>query len=345
MSADEFLKILDGEYGVSGNEGGMRSLLKTLFEKYCDSVFCDKMGNVIGKCTAKEKNASSVMIEAHMDELGMLVSSVTDEGMLRFVTLGGFDPKILPGTEVTVHGKKRLCGVIGALPPHLVKDKEKGIKIGDMCVDVGFKAKTDAEAFVNIGDVITINTGYTRLMGNMRAARCIDDRGGLCVVLRVLETVSKNELPVNIYAVAAVQEELGMRGARAAAGHILPDYAIAVDVGYGISDGVTEESFACGKGPIITVGPNLDRAFTKSIMSFAKKEDIPFQTEVCAGSTGTDAWEIQVSGSGVKTALLSVPLRYMHSSYEVCDIQDIENAARIISGAILNIKGETSPCL
>lgn len=333
MSTDEFLQILDKETGASGSEAAVGEAFAALLKKYCARVYKDKAGNVIGVLKEKE-NAPAVMLEAHMDEVALMVSGITNCGTLKFITLGGFDPKILPGTEVTVHGKTALTGVIGALPPHLKNDAEKSADIADMCIDAGFADKKDAEENVNIGDVVTINTEYTRLLGNMRAARCIDDRGGLAVLLRAAELLFDCETDCTVYVVATVQEELGLRGACRAAYEIKPDYAISVDVGYGISHGVSTDSFDLGKGPIITVGPNTDGEFTQKIMRAASSTGISFQTEACGGSTGTNAWEIQVAAGGVKTALLSIPLRYMHSSFEVCSTDDTEATAQLIAAAL-----------
>ena len=343
MTTSEYLKILDKEFGVSGNEHQIRHCVENLFSKFCDEVKVDTLGNVIGIKKGTNKNAPSLMIEAHMDELGLMVSAITDEGSIKFVTIGGFDPKVLPGTEVTIWGKEKLFGVIGAMPPHLVTDRSKAPNLNELCIDTGL-SKEAAESLVSIGDIITINTGYTKLDGSMVAARCIDDRGGLAVVLKVLESLSQYSLENDIIAVATVQEEVGLRGAKTAASHIQPGCGIAIDVCHGTSPGVSEDAFPCGKGPVITMGPNLHSKMTRKIIKLAKNDNINFQIEVCGGNTGTDAWEMQVSGAGIPTALLSVPLRYMHSNYEVTDTEDMESAAKIIAAFALSLKGGDCLC-
>lgn len=337
MNTSEYLKILDSKFGVSGNENAIRSSVKELFSRFCDEVSTDTLGNVIGIKKGKKSSAPSLMIEAHMDELGFMVSSITEEGSIKFVTIGGFDPKVLPGTEVTVWGKEKLFGVIGAKPPHLITDRSKAPKLNELCVDVGFP-KEITNSLVSVGDIITINTSYTELSGSVVAARCIDDRGGLAVIMKTLELLSGFELDNDIIAVATVQEEVGLRGARTAATHIQPGSAIAIDVCHGTSPGVSEDAFPCGKGPVLTMGPNLHSKMTRKLTELSKRDKIDIQLEVCSGDTGTDAWEIQVAGAGIPTALLSIPVRYMHANYEIADSQDMESAAKLIASFAASLK-------
>ena len=337
MRASEYLKILDSEFGVSGHESQIRKCVSKLMSEFCDDVYTDTLGNVIGIKKGTDSSCPSIMIEGHMDELGFMVSNITEDGSIKFVPIGGFDPKIVTGTEVTVWGKEKLFGVIGATPPHLFSDGSKVLKLSDLCVDLGLSGEK-AKELVSIGDIITINTFFTPLMGDFVAARCIDDRGGLAIVLKSLEILSAFELKNDIIAVATVQEEVGLRGAKTAAAHIKPGCAIAIDVCHGTSPGVSEDAFHCGKGPVITIGPNLHTKMTRKIIELAKRDGIDIQLEACHGDTGTDAWEIQVAGSGVPTALLSVPLRYMHTNYEVCDTNDLENAAKLIATFATQLK-------
>ncbi|MBQ3023403.1 MAG: M20/M25/M40 family metallo-hydrolase [Clostridia bacterium] len=337
MTASEYLKILDGEFGVSGSEGKVAQCVKKLFSEFCDEITTDNLGNVIGIKKGTNPSSPSLMIEAHMDELGLMVSGITDEGSLKFVSIGGFDAKILPGTEVTVWGEEKLFGVIGFMPPHLIADRTKAVKLDELCVDIGF-SKEITEKKVSVGDIITFNTGFTQLDSTMVASRCIDDRGGLAAVLRTLELLCGKNIENDIIAVATVQEEVGLRGAKTAAAHIKPSCAIALDVCHGTSLDVSEEAFPCGKGPVISIGPNLHSKMTRRIIDLAKCNNIDFQIEVCQSNTGTDAWEIQVSGAGVPTALLSVPVRYMHGNFEVADTLDMESAAKLISEFAVSLK-------
>ncbi len=344
MEIKEILKRLDAPLGVSGREDEIRAEIAALFGEFCGSVRTDALGSVIGALRCGRENAPVMMIEAHQDELGLMVSGITDEGSLRFLTVGGFDPKTLPGTEVTVHTESGpLFGVIGATPPHLVKGPPKGPRVDDMAVDVGFD-KEKSERLVRVGDIITINTGFTELSGSAVAARCIDDRGGLAVVVRALELASRLKLECDIVAVAAVQEELGLRGAKTAAAGIRADAAIVIDVCHGTSPNVGDNAFPLGKGVVVSVGPNLHPKLTRGILDAAKESGLDVQIDVDGGDTGTDAWEVQVAGTGIPTALLSVPLRYMHANYEVGDANDMETAARLIAAYTLKFKGGDQLC-
>lgn len=337
MTAIKYLEILDKEFGVSGHEKNVRECVKKLFSEYCNEIKEDNLGNVFGIRKGTNPSAPSLMIEAHMDELGLMVSGITEEGSLKFIPIGGIDAKILPGTEVTVWGKEKLFGVIGFKPPHLITDTSKAVKLDELCVDIGY-SKENTEKKVSIGDIVTFNTGFTRLDSTMVTSRCLDDRGGLAVILRVLEILKDKTIENDIIAVATVQEEVGLRGARTSVFTAKPSCAIALDVCHATSPGVSEDAYPCGKGPVITIGPNLHCKMTREIISLAKRDNIDFQLEVCSGNTGTDAWEIQVSGEGIPTALLSVPVRYMHGNFEVADSDDMESAAKIISSFAENLK-------
>lgn len=344
MKIEEILEKLDEPVGVSGNEEAVRAVVKDLLSPYCQTVTEDTLGNVFGWYRCGRDNAPVVMLEAHQDELGLMVSGITDEGSLLFCEIGGFDPKTLPGTEVTVHCESgTFFGVIGAKPPHLVKGEGKALAVENMAVDIGFK-KEQAEKIVRVGDIITLNTGYTKLAGSALAGRCIDDRGGLAAVIRTMELIQSYKLSCDVVATAAVQEELGLRGARTAAAQLAPDAAIAVDVCHGTSPGVSDNAFPLGKGPVVSVGPNLHPKLTRQLLDRAKDEGIEVQIDVDSGDTGTDAWEIQVAGAGVPTALLSIPLRYMHANYEVGDSRDIENTARLMAAWLLSYKGGDQLC-
>lgn len=344
MEIKEILKKLDEPVGVSGSESPVGQVVKEMFSQYCQEVYEDKMGNIVGIMRCGIENAPKLMIEAHQDELGLMVSKITDEGSLLFVQVGGFDPKTLPGTEVTVHCESgNYFGVIGAKPPHLVKDPNKSVSIENMAVDIGFK-KEQTEKIVKVGDIITLNTGYVELCSGRAAGRCIDDRGGLAAVVRALEIASDYKLSCDVYAVATVQEELGLNGAKTAAYALMPDGAIAVDVCHGTSPGVSDNAFPLGKGVVVSVGPQLHPKLTRQLLDTAKEMGIEVQIDVESGRSGTDAEEIHIAGNGIPTALLSIPLRYMHANYEVADLKDIENTARLMAAYILKFKGGEQLC-
>lgn len=344
MDTKELLKILSDPYGISGSEENTANVIKRLLEEAgCTDVICDNLGNIIGTYKCGKENAARLMIEAHMDEIGLMVSKITDEGSLLFVPLGGFDDKILPGSEVTVHTEKGdMYGIIGAKPPHLITDRSKAIKMEDMSIDIGFD-KEETERKVKIGDTVSFNTYFTQLDDSFCAGRCFDDRAGVAALIKALEYAHSLKLECDIICAITVQEELGMRGAKVVCESAMPDAAIAVDAGFGKSDN-SQEGFDLGSGVIVSVGPNLHPKLNDIILEAANEYKIDVTVDVENGNTGTNAWEIQVSGYGVPVSLLSFPVRYMHSTYEVIDVRDIESMAKLIAYTALKYKGGEQLC-
>ncbi|MDP4132921.1 MAG: M42 family peptidase [Bacillota bacterium] len=330
METRKLLKILNEPYGVSGSEDSVSDLIQELFQKHCDKVQKDALGNIIGYIPSGKKNAKKLMIDAHIDELGLIITGMEERGFLLFTPIGGTDVKILPGCEVTVFGKKPLYGVIGAKPPHLqTAGEDKKLKATDMAIDTGV---LNIEDYVRVGDVAVYNSGFKALTGDYVCARAFDDRAGIAVLLNFLEAIKGKALAFDIYVCAAVQEELGLRGAKTAGFNVDPDYSITLDVTFGTSFNSTDSgSFELGKGPTICMSPSLSKELTDSLISIAKQKEIPFQYEVEEGGTGTNAWAVQTAHSGCKSALVSVPLRYMHSTCEVLNIKDVDDATKILT--------------
>ncbi|MCD8048114.1 MAG: M20/M25/M40 family metallo-hydrolase [Clostridia bacterium] len=343
MEVKEILERLDGARGVSGSETGAGVVFKELVGEFTDEIKEDNLGNLIAVIRCGKENAPRLMFEAHMDEIGLMVSGFTKEGSLLFVQLGGFDQKVLPGSEVTVHSEKGdFYGVIGAKPPHLTTDRSKAVAVSDMAVDVGFSEKECRERFA-IGDVITINTAFTPLDGDAAAGRCFDNRAGVAAIIKAAEYMSRLRLECDVLICAAVQEEVGLRGARVICQSAKPDAAIVVDAGFGISQN-SSEGFELGYGAILSVGPNLHPKLNDIIKKAAKEAKVDIEMDVEGGNTGTDAWEIQVSGEGVPTALISYATRYMHSTYEVINMRDIDEIARLLAQSALDFKGGDELC-
>lgn len=315
------MDILKMDFGVSGNEN---ENISDVFKPHCDEVWVDALGNVIGKKNSKKDNALKIMIEAHMDTIGLMIKKVEDSGFLLFAPIGGIDPKILPASEVIVHGRKDIYGVISSVPPHLKDKDDKGIKITNMAIDTGM---SDVRDFVRVGDVASFKQDTTSFLNNCVAGNALDNRAGLQVI--------KELLPVNsdadMYYVATVQEEVGERGAMTAAYTIAPDFAIVLDVTHGNSpDAPKDKTFDLGKGVVITIGPNVSRKLSKKLVEIAKKFEIPYQIDVDPGDTGTDAWVIQVAGNGVPCLLISIPCRYMHTTCEVISKDDIDSTVKLL---------------
>ncbi len=343
METKELLKTLVDPVSIAGSEQGVGEVIKKLLAEHgCEDVRCDRMGNIIGEYKCGRKNAPKLMLEAHMDEIGLMVSSISDEGSLLFVPMGGFDAKTLPGSEVTVHTQKGdIYGIIGAKPPHLTTERGKAVKIEDMSVDIGF-CKEESEKRVKIGDLISFNTRFTELEGAV-AGRCFDDRAGVAAVIKTLEYAKDLKIECDIVCAITVQEELGMRGAKVICESAMPDAAICIDAGFGTSANCSE-GFDLGSGVIVSVGPNLHPKLNKIIFDAASEYKIDVTSDVENGNTGTNAWEVQVVGLGVPVALLSFPLRYMHSTYEVIDVSDIEAIAKLCAYTALKFKGGEQLC-
>lgn len=343
METKELVKLLANPIGIAGNEKNIRNTVKKLLaDNGCGCIEEDNMGNIIGIYKCGKENAPRLMVEAHMDEIGLMVSGISDEGSLLFVTLGGFDKKVLPGSEVTVHTDNGdLYGIIGAKPPHLITDRSKAAQMRDMSVDIGFD-KEETVKRVKIGDFISLNTEFEDL-GTFVAGRCFDDRAGVAALIKMLEYVKNYKIECDIVCAVTVQEEMGMRGAKVICALAKPDAAICVDAGFGKSEN-SSDGFDLGSGVIVSVGPNLHPKLTDLILEAAREEKIDVNVDVENGNTGTNAWEIQVSGFGVPTALLSFPLRYMHSTYEVIDAEDIEAMGKLLAECALKYKGGEQLC-
>lgn len=340
----EALKKLSGMRGVSGFEHMINDEIADMMREYADEVYKDNTGSVIAIKRAKNPTAR-IMLEAHCDEIGLMVKNIDEKGFVTFVNIGGVDGRILPGAEVTIHGKKDIWGVIGAKPPHLQSPGEakKSVKISDMAIDTAMSPENVVK-YVSVGDSITLEREAVELLGECIAGKTIDDRGGVAALIEVMKNVRDEELSCDIYFVAATQEEVGLRGAKCAAYGIAPDMAVAVDVCHGITPDNSHNAFELGSGVVISRGPNIHPKMAEKLCDLAEKNKISYNIDVDGGDTGTDAWTIQVSRSGVPTALLSIPLKYMHTSVETVSMADIEATARLMTEFIRNTEGRQWLC-
>jgi len=333
------LKRLSDMGGISGFEHLLAPEVKALLSKYCDEVNIDRGGNVIGMRYADDKNAPTVMIEAHMDGIGLMVKEITERGFITFVPIGGIDPRILPSAEVIVCGKKELYGVIGAKPPHLksADDAKRAAKIEDMAVDVGLSAD-EVKKYVSVGDMIYFKTEAVSLCDNAVSGKYFDDRAGIVSLLICLEKLKDKKLPFHLAVLCAVQEEVGLRGAMMGAHHIAPCAALVVDVCHGTTpDSGSESVFKPGSGTVLSLGPNIHPRLAEIAKECANSKNIKYTCDVDGGNTGTDAWAIQVAKSGVATLLLSIPLRYMHTTVELLSMDDVYATGELLAETLLNL--------
>ncbi len=326
----ENLKQMCSICSVSGNEAKMTEFIREYISEFCDDVSADTSGNVIAKIN---NNADiNVVLEAHLDNIGLVVKEIDDNGFIKFICSGGIDISILPTAEVTVHGKKDLYGIIGAKPPHLqtTDDTNKKSSVEDMYIDCGYDYKNISK-YVSVGDTISLISDYNDLKGEFLTSGALDNRIGCYIISECLKRLKCKNLNYNIYGLFSTCEEVGCRGVKRAIENTNPDIAIVVDVTFGISPYTTdEEGFDVGGGITVAVGPNLDRNMSKKFIDICDKNNIPYKKEVCADNTGTDAWPIQVSYNGVRCILVSVPIKYMHTTVEIANKKDIKNAINSI---------------
>lgn len=335
----ELIKKLSDMRGISGFEYRHTDKIAKMFEKYCNSVTIDPLGSVIAVKKCGHENAPKIMIEAHCDEIGLIVTSVTEEGYLTFANVGGVDERTLPTTEVVVHGKRDLWGIIGIKPEYL-QTEGKTAKLKELAVDTGLDADKVKE-IVSVGDSITITQSVGKLGKNQFSGKSLDDRASVAVLIEVMKNLKDCDLYVDVYAVAAVQEEVGCRGGKTTAYAVNPDMAVAIDVCHGVTPDNSDNAFEVGTGTVISVGPNLHPKLTSALFDIAEKCKIKVNTDVDGGNTGTDAWEIQVARDGIPTALLSIPLKYMHTSVETLDISDVKATVALLTEFIKEQKGDT----
>lgn len=309
----------------------------TVVAKDVLSAFCN-VTDLNGASFVGEFNsnkAKTVLIEAHIDEVGMIVTNVDDNGFVTVAACGGIDVKTLPSSTVVIHSKEKVTGVFCTTPPHLSKSDETYESISDLKIDTGLNKK--AKEIISVGDFVTYDVKATSLCESRISGKSLDNRAGCAALLLLAEKLSGKELPVNVVLMFSDSEELGMRGARTAAYGITADEAVAVDVSFALApDLPTNKCGHLSKGTMIGISPILSSAVYKKLLALAKEKDIAYQTEVMGGTTGTDADVISVTKEGIPCGLLSVPLRNMHSSVEVVDINDIKATADLLEAYILD---------
>jgi len=342
VDVEQLLRKLSEASGVSGYEVEMRSIVTAAFSESADEVRHDSMGNVIAlQRGVGDTPRHSIMLAAHLDEIGLMVTQ-TKEGFIQFDTVGGFDPRALLGQLVVVHGRCALPGVISSRPPHVLSaaDRNKVIPIDQLYIDVGLR-QTDLEGLVRVGDLISLKQDFLRLRGDMASGKAMDDRAGVASLLVCLDELTRVRHLWDVYAVATVQEEMGLKGAITSAFGLAPDLGIAVDVGFGHQPGVPEaETLPIGKGPAVAIGPNVHPKMFERLVKAAKDYEIAYVTEAIPGRSGTDAWAIQVAREGIPTGLLSIPVRYMHTVVETVNLKDVSRTGRLMAAFIAQLDGD-----
>lgn len=334
MELKDILKELTESVGISGYEFGAAEVSARHLKPYCDEVSIDKMGSVIGIKRGEQDGDRryKILLAAHLDEIGLMVTKVEEGGFIRITRVGGIDASTLPGQEVSILGKEILRGVIGAKPPHLQEPGESGkpVNISDLYVDTGL-SKEELEKIIEVGTLIRIESDFTELANGYISAQAMDDRSGVAAVIETMHRLTSRKHAWDVYAIATAQEEVSGLGARSTAFSIEPDIGIAIDVTFGNSPGVSErQSYNLGKGPAIGLGPNFHPKITQKLTDVAKEQEIPYQIEISPRPGGTDAYSLQVSRAGIPAGLLSIPLRNMHSTVEVLKLEDVKRLAELL---------------
>lgn len=335
MQIKDFLKEITEASGVSGYEAPVRELVHNEFAQYADELRADTMGSLIALKRGQRAEGTphrSIMLAGHMDEIGLVVTKL-EKGYLRFTTVGGFDLRVLLGQEVVVHGRRDLPGIIGSRPPHVLgeEEREQVVPLDKLFIDVGLPAAELAQA-VRVGDIVTLQRQFTELAGGLVAGKAFDDRAAVACIDSCLQHLAGVKHTWDVYAVATVQEEVGLKGAVTSTFGLDPDIGVAIDVGHGNMLGVPEaDTVNVGGGPAIGLGPNFHPLMYARLVETAKKNEIAVQVDPIPGASGTDAWAMQVTREGLPTALISIPLRYMHTTVETLALKDVERIGRLLA--------------
>ena len=321
--------------GPSGQEDFVREDICAKLEPLCDEVWKDAMGNLIGVKRCGKSQVKKLLLDAHMDEVGLIVTGI-ERGFLRFSPLGGIDARILPATGVRVLTDSPIYGVIDTMPPHALSasDMDKSVPVDQLVIDIGM-TQQEAENAVPLGTPVSFYVWPVRLGESRMCGKSLDNRASAGILLKVMENLKDAELDMDVYCMFSVQEELGVRGAAPGVYGIDPDYALVLDVTHAKThDARSTGLMEMGGGPAIGIGPNMTRTMTEALVDIAKENNIPYQMEVMSGSSGTNAWQIQIARGGIATGVVSLPLKYMHTPHEVIDLQDAALVERLVTAFV-----------
>ena len=328
-----FLNSLLTSPGLSGHEGPIREVIESAWRPVTDEISLSRLGSLHGlkKGSAPEPRPT-ILIAAHMDAIGLMVTSLVDE-FIRVTEVGGLDARVLPGQLVTVHGRQDLPGVIVQPPAHLLPGgARKGpVPLNNLLVDTGLRPQR-VKNLVRTGDLISFAQEPIQLQADTLAGHSLDNRASVAALTLCLDELQKRNHAWDVWAVATAQEEETMGGARTSAFQLRPQLAVAVDVTWGKSTGTPDhKTFPLGKGPTLGLGPNIHPGLHSTFKEVADNLEIPYAVEVMPRHSGTDAYALQVAAEGIPTMVVSIPLRYMHTPVEVVALKDIRRTAHLLS--------------
>ena len=348
----DFLKTYVNNASPTGFESSGQKLWMSYLEPYVDKFFTDPYGTAVG--VINPDAPFKVVIEAHADEISWFVNYINPEGLIYLKRNGGVDHQIAPSMRVNIHGKKGMVKAVFGWPAIHTRlnnsdSKEAAPKVDNLFLDCGARNKKEVEALgIHIGAVATYDDGYEELAHDFLIARAFDNRIGGFMIAEVARLLKENKkkLPFGLYIVNAVQEEIGLRGAEMIARRIKPDVAIITDVTHDSStpmiNKIIEGECVCGKGPSLCYGPAVHNKLLDIVLKTADKNEIPYQLRAVSRSTGTDTESFAYANDGCPSVLISIPLRYMHTTVEMLHKNDIENTVKLIYETLLTITAKTN---
>jgi len=330
-SLKSYAEKLTAVPSVSGFEGAFADLIVSIIGDKVESVQRDVMGNVIAFRGGRGRERLKLLFEAHMDQIGLMITRIEENGILRFTNVGGINPLALFGKRVKVFGKKEIFGVIGMKPPHIAAEEEISAveSLDRLFIDAGYSSKTEAEELVTPGDIAVLDYRSEGMLADHFCSSGLDNKAGVLALLAASELLETSKNYHDVYFLFSTQEEVGLRGAKVGGFTVSPDAAFVCEVTFGDQTG-SGSDIRTGKGPVVGKGPNFYPPLVKLICDIAKREDIPIQEEIEPRPGGTDAYYLQITKQGVYTATLAVPLRYMHSQTEIICMKDVYRAAKIL---------------
>lgn len=332
--------------GLPGFEKPAADVAAKWFGKHSQDVWQDPFYNTYARMGG---NGPKVLVTAHSDGLGLMVLRVEDDGFLSFVTLGGFDPRVLPGLEVVVHGRGGdYPGIIGSKPPHVLsaEDRSKVLRVQDLFIDIGYPAEK-AAAHVSTGDIVSFAAPLAELAGDAVTGRAIDDRGGIAVMLEAMRSLRKHPCKADVVFAATTREEVGLYGARTGAYAVNPDLAVIVDVTHAHINKTDDPRMVPPDKPSSAIGPVIDRRLRLRLDQVAKKMKTEIVYEISTGHTGTDGDAVVHSRAGVPLVLLQLPLRYMHTTVETVRTDVVATLGKLLAAFLCEIDEgwEAWPCM
>ncbi len=345
--ADQFLRDLLLTPGTSGDEQNIQNVVRAFASTFAAEVTTDIHGNLLA--IVNPTGHPTILLDAHCDQIGLIVRHIDNYGFLRVNPVGGWDMQILLGQRLVVHtASGPVPGVIARKPIHLLDpDERKTVpKMKELWIDIGSVSEAETRSIVSIGDFVTPEPCLRELRNGRIAGVAMDDRTGIWVIMNALKKVAEQNPSARVVAVSAVQEEIGLRGATTSAYNVNPDIAIAVDVTHATDcPGIDQNEFGrieIGKGPVIVRGPNANPRVFELLISNAKVNAIPYQINALGYPASNDGAAIQVSRGGCAAGLVTIPNRYMHSPVELVAESDLENAAELIAEFCLSVNAATS---